>query len=164
MAGRKGRIGDAPVQGKSPRGEPLPEREGKAQQREGSESGFGKIHRRKTNRKSGVAARHFVFGMFVEDEHAVRRKVVVAGEGVAREEVVHGLVKLDAHGRILVVEQKEDARAFLFAHADFDVFGDFEQGLQAAHLAQPRQRGRDKNAGGSSCRCKWPCRGRSCSW
>ena len=37
----------------------------------------------------------------------MRREVVIAGEGVAGEVVVHGFVKLDAHGRVLVVEQKE---------------------------------------------------------
>ena len=138
MAGAKDKSATRRCSGNRRGGEPLPEQQREAQQRQGGENGFGKIHRRKTNRKSGVAARHFVFGMFVEDEHAVRREVVVAGEGVAGEEIVHGLVKLDAHGRILVVEQKKDAHAFLLAHADFDVFGHFEQGLQAAHLAQPR--------------------------
>jgi len=37
-----------------------------------------------------------------------------------------------------MIEQKEDARAFLLAHADFDVFRNFEQGLQPAHLTQPQ--------------------------
>ena len=75
--------------------------------------------------------------MFVKDQHAVRRDVVVAGERVAREEIVHRFVELDADGRVLVVEQEENAHAFLFAHADFDVFGNLEQRLQSAHLAQP---------------------------
>ena len=75
--------------------------------------------------------------MFVEDEHAVPRKVVVAGDGVAGEVVVHRLVKMDADGRILMVEQEINPRAFLLAHADLDIFGDFEQGLPPAHLAQP---------------------------
>ena len=37
-------------------------------------------------------------GMFIEHQDAMRREVVVAGEGVAGQEIVHGLVKLDAHG------------------------------------------------------------------
>ena len=94
----KGRIGDAPVEGKPPGGEPLPKQQGNAQQGQDGESGFEAIHRRKTNRKSGVGARNFMFGMLVQHEHAVWREVVIAGEGVAGEVVVHRLVKLDAHG------------------------------------------------------------------
>ena len=75
--------------------------------------------------------------MLVEHQHAVRRQIVVAGEGVAGEKIVHRLVELDAHGRILVVEQKINARAFLLSHADLDVFRHFEQRMQGAHLAQP---------------------------
>ena len=41
--GGKGKIGDAPVQRKTPGGEPLPEREGKTQPCQDRESGFEKI-------------------------------------------------------------------------------------------------------------------------
>ena len=43
-------------------------------------------------------------GMVVQDQHAVRQVVIAAM--VAAEEVMHRLVKLDADGRILVVQQK----------------------------------------------------------
>src|SRR5208282_147408 len=88
-----------------------------------------------SNRGGGVS--RFGFDTFVKDQHAMRRNVVVAGERIAREEIVHGFVELDADGRVLVVEQEENAHAFLLAHADFDVFGNLEQWLQPAHLAQP---------------------------
>src|SRR5439155_3086101 len=42
---------------------------------------------------------------FVEDQHAVGREVVVALQDGAGQKIVHGFVKLDAHGRILVVEE-----------------------------------------------------------
>ena len=67
----------------------------------------------------------------------MRREVIVAGKGVARQVVMHRLVKLDADGRVLVVEQKVNAGAFFFPHADLDIFRNLEQRVQGAHLAQP---------------------------
>lgn len=67
-------------------------------EREGGENDIGEIQWGKGNRKSGARARNFVFRMFVEDEHPVGRQVVIAGKGVAGEEIVHRFVKLDADG------------------------------------------------------------------
>ena len=86
------------MQRKPAGGEPLPEQEREAQQREGGKNGVGEIQRRTGNSKSGVHARNFVFGMFVEDKHAVRRQVVVSGKTAASQKIVHRLVKLDADG------------------------------------------------------------------
>src|SRR5260221_1544197 len=90
-----------------------------------------------TSEQSGFRCGNFVFRMLVQHKHAVGWKIVVAGKGVAREKIVHRFVKLDADGRVLVVEQKENARALLFPHTDLDAFGNLEQRMEAAHLAQP---------------------------
>ena len=47
--------------------------------------------------------------MLIEHKHTVRRKVIISGEGIARQEIVHRLVELDAHWRVLVVQQEKDA-------------------------------------------------------
>ena len=75
------------MQRESPRCEPLPEREGKAQEREGGKDDGG-VHLLKDDRKSDVeAGRLFGFRMLVENKHAVWRKVVITGERAAREEI-----------------------------------------------------------------------------
>ena len=51
---------------------------------------------------------------------------------------MHGFVKLDADGRILVIEQEEHPVIVLLPHADFYVFWHLEQWLYGAHLPQPR--------------------------
>jgi hypothetical protein len=48
--------------------------------------------------ESCVYDRNFIFRMVVQHEDAVRREVIIARKGVAREVVVHRLVKLDADG------------------------------------------------------------------
>ncbi len=76
--------------------------------------------------------------MVVKDQDAKRLEVVIARESDSGEEIMHGLVKLDADGGILMVNQEENARAFFLPHADLDVFRDFEQRMEVASLAQPR--------------------------
>lgn len=105
---RKIRIGSAPMEGKFSGGKPLPQPEHEAQACEGRKNCVNEIHRHEENSKSGLFARNFIFRMFVEDQHTVWRQIVVAGEGVAGEEIVHRLVKLDSHRRILVVQQEEN--------------------------------------------------------
>ena len=50
---------------------------------------------------------------------------------------MHRLVKLDAHRRVLVIQQEENLRAFLFPHAHLHGVRHLEQRMQIAHLAQP---------------------------
>lgn len=76
-------------------------------------------------------------GMFVEDENAVGLKVKVSRDGCAREEVVHRFVKLDAEGRRLMVEKEKDVCIVSVSHADFNLIGHLEQGMNIAHLAKP---------------------------
>ena len=76
--------------------------------------------------------------MFVEDEDAVRLEIEISRDGGAGEEIVHRLVKLDAVGCRLMVKQKEDIRIVFVAHADFNLIGHFEQGMDVAQLAKPR--------------------------
>ena len=86
------------MQREPPRGKPLPEREDKAQEREGSKDDGG-VHLLKDDRKSKVeAGRLFGFRMLVENKHAVWRKVIITGEGFARKVIVHRFEKLDANG------------------------------------------------------------------
>lgn len=73
--------------------------------------------------------------MFVKDENAVGLEVKVSRNGCAGEEIVHGLVKLYAVWSSLVVEQEKDVGIVSVAHADFDLIGHFEQGMNVAHLA-----------------------------
>ncbi len=47
------------------------------------------------------------FRVLIQHEYAVGREVIIAGERVAGEEIVHGLVELDAHRRILMIEQEK---------------------------------------------------------
>ena len=51
----------------------------------------------------------FGVGVLVNDEHAVRRKIVVADDILVGQEIVHRLVELNANLGVLVVEQKKDA-------------------------------------------------------
>jgi hypothetical protein len=76
-------------------------------------------------------------GVFVEDEDAVRLQVEISGNGCAREKIVHWLVKLDPEWRALMVEEEEDVGIVSMAHADFDLIGHFEQGMNIAHLPKP---------------------------
>lgn len=73
----------------------------------------------------------------VKDKDAVRRDVVVSGEGLAAEEIVHWFVELQAHWRVLVVEQKEDLGVVFLAHADFDSVWNFNERNDAALCAKP---------------------------
>ena len=41
---------------------------------------------------------HFDRRMFVQHEHSVRREIIIAGQRLAGEEIVHGFVELDADG------------------------------------------------------------------
>jgi hypothetical protein len=59
--------------------------------------------------------------------HAVGREVVIAAEGPFGQKIVHRFVEGDAHGGVLVVEQKEYLGALLLPHADFHRIGHFEQ-------------------------------------
>ena len=45
-------------------------------------------------------------GLFVENQDAMRGKIVIATEGGLGQEVVHRFVKTNAHRRALVIEQK----------------------------------------------------------
>src|SRR6266478_3990038 len=76
-------------------------------------------------------------GVFVHDEHAVRLEVIIAGEGVAGEKVVHRFVKLEPHLGVLMVQQEVNVCAVLLAQADFDVVRHLEERVKVAKLAQP---------------------------
>ena len=67
--------------------------------------------------------------MIIEDQDAMRWEIEVASKRAAGEKIVHGLVKLDAHGRILVIEEEINARVFLLAHGDLHGVRHFEKGL-----------------------------------
>jgi len=73
-----------------------------------------------------------LYGMLVENEHAVRLKVVIARESIAGEKVVHGFVELDPQWRALVVEQKIHLCIVLLAHADLDIVRDLEERMKVA--------------------------------
>jgi hypothetical protein len=75
--------------------------------------------------------------MFVEDQNAVRLEVKVSGNSCAGQEVMHGLVKLDAEGRSLMVEEEKDVGIVFVAHADLNLIGHFEQRMNIAHLTKP---------------------------
>ena len=51
---------------------------------------------RPEERRSGPSPFRLGFGMFVGHQHAMRRDVVIAHDIVAREQIMHGLVKLHA--------------------------------------------------------------------
>ena len=70
--------------------------------------------------------------MFVENEDAVRRQIVISCQRAARQEIVHGFVELDAHGRVLMVQQEIEAEIPFLPHADFDGVRNFQQRLHAA--------------------------------
>ena len=76
--------------------------------------------------------------MFVEDEDAVRLEVEIARDGCATQEIVHRFVKLNAVWRGLMVEQKIDVRIVSVTHADLNLIGNFDQGMDVAQLAEPR--------------------------
>src|SRR5882724_4188193 len=85
-------------------------------------------------RESGLGFRR---RMVIEHEDAVGREVEITGDGRAGEEIVHGLVELDADGGVLVVQQEIDAGVFLLAQADLDGVGHFQEGLDVAGLPEP---------------------------
>src|SRR5215471_11764464 len=70
--------------------------------------------------------------MFVEHQDAMRLEVVIAGESVAGEIIVHRLVKLHAKWRSLVIQQKINLCIVLLPHADLDIIRNLEQWLQIA--------------------------------
>ena len=80
--------------------------------------------------RGGNGSRGFPFPlrMLVEDQDAVRRQIVAPGEGDTGEIIVHGFVKLDAHVRILMIEQEENLDPFLLPQADLD--GTFRSGCK----------------------------------
>lgn len=98
----------------------------------------------------------------VEHEHAVRREIVVAGEGLAGQKIVHRLVEGDAHGGILVVEQEINLLVALLPEADFDVVGHLEQRMEVAQLARPQDQVEIKTLLADRADVDGP--GRGCSW
>ena len=68
----------------------------------------------------------------------MRGQVVITGKRAAGQEIVHGFVELDAHGRVLMIDQNIHPHARFLAHADLDVIRHFQQGLNAAGLPQPQ--------------------------
>jgi hypothetical protein len=79
----------------------------------------------------------FVNGMFVEDENAVGLEVKVSRDGCAGEEIVHRFVKLNAVGGGLMIEKEVNVCIVPVTHADLNLIGHFEQGMNIAHLAKP---------------------------
>ena len=75
--------------------------------------------------------------MLIQNEHAVRLQVEIAGKCVACKEIVHRFIKLDAKGRTLMVEKEKDVGIVFLAHADFDLVRHFEQRMNVAHLTKP---------------------------
>ena len=75
--------------------------------------------------------------MFVEDEDAMWLEVEISGNGGAGEEIMHGLIKLDAVRGSIVIEQKINVGVVFVAHADFDLIGHFDQRMDIAELAEP---------------------------
>src|SRR5437899_9107751 len=86
-------------------------------------------------------SRRLMFGnrMLIQNQHSMWLQVVIAGNVVAGQKVVHRFIKLDAHRRILMVEQEKNVRIFPGSHADLDVFRHFEQRMEIAHLTQPSE-------------------------
>ena len=67
----------------------------------------------------------------------MRGQIIIAGKGAAGQEIMHWLIKTDANGGILVVEEEIDLHLIFLPHAHFDGVGHFEQRMNAAHLPQP---------------------------
>jgi len=132
------------LQWKSARSEPLPEREARLRSASAQE-----MTRRRSPLKRRLQIRcRSRTAFWFQNARRERARRMAEGRNYrrrsCREVVVHRFVKLDANGRILMVEQKENARAFLLAHADFDVFGYFEQEVAARSFGAARRRGRCK--------------------
>jgi hypothetical protein len=75
--------------------------------------------------------------MFVEDKNAMGLEVIIAGESVAGEEVVHGFVKLKAQRRALMIKQKEYTCIVFLPETHLNSVGHFQEGMEIAHLTQP---------------------------
>ena len=67
----------------------------------------------------------------------MRLQVEVSGEGIAGEKIVHRFVKLNAVGGGLMIEKEVNVCIVPVTHADLNLIGHFEQGMNIAHLAKP---------------------------
>ena len=67
----------------------------------------------------------------------MRRQIVIAGDGLARQKVVRGFEELDSNCRVLMVEKEVEPGFVFLPHADLHVLGNFQQRDEIAHLAQP---------------------------
>src|SRR5579864_7990957 len=74
---------------------------------------FAKGKRAMIERGSG-----FGRSVFIQHQHAVGLQVVIAGEGIAREEIVHWFVERDSDRGTLVVQKKENAGVIFLTHAN----------------------------------------------
>ena len=64
-------------------------------------------------------------------------QVIIARESVAREEIMHRLVKLDTQRRTLMVEKEKDSAIVTLPHANLDRIRHFQQRMEVADLPQP---------------------------
>ena len=65
--------------------------------------------------------------MFIQHKNTVGRQIVITSESAGREKIVHRFVKLDSHGRILVIEEEINSRVSALPQAHFDGVGNFQQ-------------------------------------
>lgn len=93
---------------------------------------------------SGGGIRCFFFlvflcwNRFIQHQDAMRGEIVIPGEGLASEKIVHGLVKVESNRRMLMIQKEIDLPIILLPHAHFHGVRHFQQGVKIAELTQPR--------------------------